>query len=60
MEQTKIPIPIPLIKVEVSGGVVDLGTPKFNDVDRYIFHISIDFSSMEITEIYTIHSFLTA
>ena len=55
-----IHVPVPPIKVEVSGGVVDLGTLDFNDVSSDIGHITIDFSSMNITEIYAIHSAINA
>ena len=54
MEQNAIHVLIPPIKVEVSGGVVDLGTLDFNDVSRDIGQITIDFSSMNIIEIYAL------
>ena len=56
IEQNATPFSVPPIKVEVSGGVIDLGNPELNDVAKEINQINIDFSSMKITKVYTIHS----
>ena len=39
------------IKVQVGGEVLDLGTLKFNDVEKIIGHVTIDFSQMQLTEV---------
>ena len=56
MEKIVPPLPVPPITVEVSKGVVNLGTLEFNDVFRDSGNIIIDFSSMHINEVYAIHS----
>ena len=48
-----IAIAVPPIRVDMFGGVLDLGNPKFNDVSKDIVQIMIDFSLMEIVEVYT-------
>ena len=60
IEQTATLVPVPPIKVEVSRGVIDLGTPEFNDVVRDINQITIDFLSMEIAELCAIQNVVAA
>ena len=60
MQPNGIAVPVPPIRTQVSGGVLDLGTLEFNDVIRDIDQITIYFSSMDITEVYTIQSVVAA
>ena len=50
----KIPRLVPPIKVQVGGEVLDLGTPKFNDVAKIIGQVTIDFLLMGLTEVYAL------
>ena len=60
MEQNAPPVPVPPTTVEVSKGVFDLGTPKFNDVFRDNGQIIIDFAGMNINEVYVVHTVVNA
>ena len=51
-----IAILVPPIRMQVSGGVIDLGTPEFTDVSKSIGQITIDFSLMEMVEVYEMQS----
>ena len=42
--------------MQVSRGVLDIGTPDFNDVTKSIGQITIDFSLMEMVEVYGMQS----
>ena len=51
---TKMPRLVPPIRVQVGGEVLDLGTPKFNDVAKIIGQVTIDFLQMGLTEVYAL------
>ena len=55
-KQPEMPMSISLMRVQVSGEVLDLGTPKFNDVAKSIGQITIDFSLMQMAEVYVMQN----
>ena len=51
-----LPVPVTLIRTQMLGEVLYLGTPEFNDVANNIGQITIDFSLMQIDELYALHN----
>ena len=51
-----IAVPVSPIRTQVSRGVFDLGTLDFNDVIKSIGQIMIEFSLMEMVEVYAMQS----
>ena len=55
-QQPEMPMPVSPIKAQVSGYILDLVTPEFNDVSIGIGKITIYFPQMHINEIYALQN----
>ena len=56
VQPTIIAVPVPPIRMQVLGGVLNIGTPKFQDVSKNIGQITLYFSLMEMVEVYAMQS----